>query len=270
MDNFYVVTNSTKDVNLEVTRRIVNCLRSYKKYVVPDTALDGSHVDPPENLDCVISIGGDGTFVQAARDFAAYDVNFVGVNMGTIGFLTDVELSSLESSLQRLVEGKYDIEERMMLTGFINGENKHRALNDIVVTRAGSLSVIEYRVYVNDNFLASYRADGVIVSTATGSTGYNLSAGGPIVEPNSQVMVITPICAHTLNSRSVILSGDDRVRIDAVWDRKGGAAEVSFDGEANTSLNVGDNVTIVKSHKTTKIVRMSTESFVTALSQKLR
>lgn len=270
MDSFYIVTNSMKDQNLEMTRRIVNFLRHKKKFVFPDTALDGSHLEPPEDLDCVISIGGDGTFVKAAREMADRDVNFVGVNLGTIGFLTDVEPSTVEQALEHILEGKYDIEDRMMITGYVNSGEKIRALNDIAVTRKGSLSVIEYRVYVNDNYLASYRADGVVVSTPTGSTGYNLSAGGPIVEPMSQVMVITPICAHTLNSRSVVLSGSDVVRIEAVWDREGGGTEVSFDGIRNIEMVAGDSVTIRKSLKTTKIVRMSKESFVTALSQKLR
>jgi len=270
MDSFYIVSNAMKDKNLEVTRRVVSFLRRYKKFVFPDTGLDGSHVEAPEDIDCVISIGGDGTMVKAIRDMADRDVLFVGINLGTIGFLTDVETSSLESSLQRLMDGRYDVEERMMITGDVNGENERLAMNDITIARTGPLSVLEYRVYVNDNFLTSYRADGVIVSTPTGSTGYNLSAGGPILKPNSKVMVITPICAHTLNSRSIVLGQDDVVRVEVIWDRIGGAAEVSYDGENNTPLNIGDAVTIKRAPKTTKFVRMSRESFVTLLSQKLK
>ncbi|MBR6329259.1 MAG: NAD(+)/NADH kinase [Lachnospiraceae bacterium] len=270
MDSFYIVTNPMKDKDLEVTRRVVNFLRRYKKFVFPDTGLDGSHVDAPEDIDCVISIGGDGTMVKAIRDMADRDVLFVGINLGTIGFLTDVETSSLESALQRLMDGRYDVEERMMITGSINGENSRLAMNDITLARTGPLSVLEYRVYVNDSFLTSYRADGVIVSTPTGSTGYNLSAGGPIVKPNSGVIVITPICAHTLNSRSIVLGDSDVIRVEVVWDRVGGAAQVSYDGENNTPLNIGDAVTIKRAPKRTKFVRMSRESFVTLLSQKLK
>ena len=270
MDSFYIVSNSMKDKNLEVTRRVVSFLRRNKKFVFPDTGLDGSHVSAPEDIDCVISIGGDGTMIKAVRELADRDVLFVGINLGTIGFLTDVETASLESSLQRLMDGRYDVEERMMITGCVNDGDEKLALNDITMARSGPLSVLEYRVYVNDNFLTSYRADGVIVSTPTGSTGYNLSAGGPIVKPNSQVMVITPICAHTLNSRSIVLGKRDVVRVEVIWDRVGGAAEVSYDGENHTPLNIGDAVTIKAALKTTKFVRMSSESFVTLLSQKLR
>lgn len=261
MDNFYVITNELKDRDHAITDRVVGCLKRLGKHVYTDLA--------PDNTECVIALGGDGTLIQAARDMADRDVTFVGVNMGTLGFLTDVDPSSIEDTIEKLVRGEYVIEERMMLYNLMNGTDEYWSLNDVVVTRSGPIQIIEYRIYVNDRLLSTFRADGVLVSTPTGSTGYNLSAGGPIISPMSDIMVVTPICAHTLNSRSIILPGSDRVRIEASWRGEEGCANLSFDGEENIPLKMGDYVTVTKSTKTTKIIRFNQESFVTALSRKL-
>lgn len=203
------------------------------------------------------------------------NIPLLGVNLGTLGFLADVEVEGLLPSLQSLLDGEYEIEERMMLDGMVmtsDGVRESVALNDIVINRYGRLRIIEYKLYVNGRYLCSYRADGVIVSTPTGSTGYSLSAGGPIVEPRARMMVITPICPHTLNTRSIVLSAEDRVRIETVQGSQdvNRMAETTFDGRDSIVMGAGDSVCIAASQKTTKIVRIHKESFVTILGRKFK
>lgn len=283
MNHFCIITNEKKDRDLAVTKKIQEFLEKNGKTCTTLVAKDrngGAYTDKnsvPEDVDCVISLGGDGTLIQAARDMAGRDVAFVGVNLGTLGFLADVERDTLEESMVRLLNGEYLIENRIMLEGEVlrkeksSKEDSHRslALNDVVINRAGPLSVIEYKIFVNHNFLTSYRADGVIICTPTGSTGYSLSAGGPIIEPGSKMMMITPICAHTLNARSILLRPEDEVTIEADWDSGETYVEASFDGEDHVKLRSKDAIRIAVSEKTTAFVRLSEESFVTLLSRKL-
>ena len=163
----------------------------------------------------------------------------------------------------------------MMLEGRIERGGKwighSHALNDIVMTRSGSLQIVQFRIYVNGQFLNEYSADGVIVTTATGSTGYNLSAGGPIVDPKAQLIMITPISPHTLNARSIILSPEDRVEIEIAQERDGKKPqiEVNFDGSHVVAVNAGDRICIVKSERTTEIIKISKVSFLEVLHKKL-
>ena len=158
--------------------------------------------EPVFDFDCdmAIILGGDGTLLQAATDLGDKDIPFLGINLGTLGFLAEVNVSDIEDALDKLIAGEYEIENRMMLYGrsFSGEEEKDnaRALNDIVITRKGSLEIINFNIYVNGQFLHKYHADGIIVATPTGSTGYNLSAGGPVVEPKANLILISPICPH--------------------------------------------------------------------------
>ena len=140
------------------------------------------------------------------------------------------------------------------------------ALNDVVINRKGSLRVVEYGVWVNDKFLSSFRADGIIICTPTGSTGYSLSAGGPIIEPKSHIICITPICPHTLNTRSIVLSDENVIRIET----SDSETEVNFDGRVSFALEASDRVEITRSDHSTKIMRINEESFLTILSDKFK
>ena len=199
----------------------------------------------------------------------------LGINMGTTGYLAEIEIPGIESALERLLRGEYELEERMMLIGRIRKKGRavqeDWALNDISITRCGSLQVIKYSIYVNDLFLYSYSADGVLVATPTGSTGYNLSAGGPIVEPKAKLLMITPICPHTLNTRSIILSAEDRIVIEIDEGKEGKALEVeaNFDGSHKVTLTTGDRIEICQSEKKTDIIKLSNVSFLEVLHKKL-
>ena len=284
MDKFYVITNKSKDVSMDTTRRIQKYLEQKGKTCV--LAEDGVQV--PEDMECVLVLGGDGTLIRAARELRSYDVPMLGINMGTLGYLAEVEVQNIESALEQLFSSmestdgisNYIIEERMMLKGTVeilsNKDNnlvlKDTALNDIVVTRLGTLRIIHFNIYVNGALLNTYQADGVIISTPTGSTGYNLSAGGPIVEPTASMIVITLICSHALNTRSIVLSADDEIVVEIGPGRDGKKEEagVSFDGDRNIEVYTGDKIVIKKAKETTKLLKLSKISFLETLRKKMK
>ena len=228
-----------------------------------------------EDTDCVIVLGGDGTLLQAAADLGDRDIPFLGINLGTLGFLAEVNVSDIEEALDQLIRDDFLIEKRMMLLGkSYAGEEKldeTRALNDIVITRKGSLQIIYFNIYVNGQFLHRYHADGIIVATPTGSTGYNLSAGGPVVEPKASLILISPICPHSMQNRSIVLSPDDTVTIEIEKSRDGSEQEVEaiFDGSHKVALRTGNKLIIKKSERTTGIVKLSQMSFLEILHRKM-
>ena len=280
MERFCIVTNKSKDVNLEVTGHIKDYLISHgKECVVADSATGlskesnaigrefMSHI--PEDTDCCIVLGGDGTMLQAARSVAFQDIPLLGVNLGTLGYLAEVEKSGIDEAMSRLLSGEYYVEDRMMLRGVI-GDRKDYALNDIVISRASDIQAIDYNIYVNDLLLYSYHADGIIISTPTGSTGYNMSAGGPIVEPSANMTLLTPICPHTLNSRSMVLSADARIEVELLPGRSKRNPKVvaAYDGSGAIEMNSGDRMVINKSKKITKIIKFNRVSFLEVLGKK--
>lgn len=268
MNKFYIITNLLKDKTLETTYRIKKYIEEHGRECVlatPERIL-------PEGTDCVLVLGGDGTLIRAARDMHTYDVPLLGINMGTLGYLTEVELQNVEEALDQLFDGDMQVQKRMMLRGIINEEEQHLAFNDIVVTRLGALRVIHFKLYVNGELLNTYHADGMIVSTPTGSTAYNLSAGGPIVEPTASIIVITPICSHALNTSSIVLSAEEEIMIEITPDREGNSQTVglSFDGENNMEMKTGDRLVIRKSESETELLKLSDISFLERMRWKMK
>lgn len=283
MKNFYIITNRHKDPSLTVTNRIKDYLESKGgncsiQIKEPNPGRGEFSTDEAwigDNADCMLVLGGDGTMLQAARATVKKNIPMLGINLGTVGYLAEIELIDIEKALDRLLADDYALEERMMLIGIVKKTGKELeedwALNDISITRSGSLQIIKYSIYVNDMFLYSYSADGVMVATPTGSTGYNLSAGGPIVEPKAKLLLITPICPHTLNTRSIILSAEDRITIEINAGREGEMQEVeaNFDGSHKVILNTGDKIEIKQSEKKTDIIKLSNVSFLEVLHKKM-
>lgn len=227
-----------------------------------------------EEAACALVLGGDGTVLRAARNMMDMDIPLLGINLGTLGYLAEVEIAAIEEALNKLLEGRFIQEERMMLVGRVykhGTEEEKFALNDIVISRCGSLQVLSFQIYVNGQFLNSYSADGMIVATPTGSTGYNMSAGGPIVEPGARLLLMTPICPHTLNTRSIVLAPDDEIRIEIPEGKDGQMqrVEASFDGSDRICLQTGDSVVVCRADKTTGILKLNTESFLTVLHKKM-
>lgn len=275
MEHFFIVTNDGKDTQFVVTGQVKALLESAGKVCTlckKDADKKIIKAEIPQDIDCAIVIGGDGSFIEAARALEGRDIPILGVNMGTLGYLTEVETNRIEEAVEQILEGKYSLEERMMLEGIFESGNTDVALNDIVVSRKGVLRVIHFRLFVNGELLHSYEADGIILSTPTGSTAYNLSAGGPIVEPTASLMVITPICPHALNTSSIVLSGEDEIVIEIGKGRNGSTEEVSvaFDGADMVTLFTGDKVRVHRSTASTRIMKLSKVSFLEILRRKMK
>ncbi len=283
MKHFLIRTNESKDQGFEVTNLIKDFLEKNGKTVeleiMNDEKIYGKEeaavFEGGKRPDAIIVLGGDGTMLRAARDLVEEEIPLLGVNLGSLGYLAEVEKSNITSALSDLISGEYFIEERMMLEGTIirdgNVVTRTVALNDISVLKSQPFRAINFDVYVNGQFLKSYGADGVIVSTPTGSTGYNLSAGGPIVEPCADLLVLTPVCPHTMNSRSIVLAGEDEVYIE-IKEAKNGGDQVAFamsDGAAHFDLKTGDSFIMRRSDKRTRIIKLNKVSFLEILQRKM-
>lgn len=284
MDKFYIITNSTKDQDRKLTDCIVSYLNAHGRECLVHQAEEkrqgpyhytNPELIPPETQ-CIIVLGGDGTLLQAARDVVHRDIPLLGINLGNLGFLAEVDRQSVYPALDKLMTGDYEVEDRMMLFGTVyRGEEiigRDIALNDIVICRDGPLRVVRFKNYVNHEYLNSYNADGIVISTPTGSTGYSLSCGGPIVSPSAAMTLMTPIAPHTLNSRSIILPGSDVITVEIGEGRRNLQEKglASFDGDTVIPMVTGDRIVIEKADVSTKILKLNHLSFVEVLRQKMR
>ena len=284
MKKFALLTNYSKDKRLVYTRMIKTYITenggSYwiPRYISePDKDGDQRYdfSDMPEDIECVLVLGGDGTLLQAARELLQRHIPLLGINLGTLGFLTSAEKSELPKCLDSVLDDSCSIDERMMLEGVAyHGSEKIQmniALNDVIIARAGFSRLVELKIYVNGELFSIYNADGIIVSTPTGSTGYSLSAGGPIIFPQTDVIVITPICPHSLQARSLVVSGEDRIMIEIGRRRKTQKEEamVTFDGRSAQELETGDRIEIYKAQETTQLIRLKGRSFYQVLQNKI-
>lgn len=219
-----------------------------------------------------ITLGGDGTLLNTAREIAPFGIPVCGVNMGNLGFLTEIELPELNTALDRLVNRDYYIEERLMLDAVVirNGSPIYisPALNDVVVAKGGFSRMIKLKLFIDEALTAEYPADGLIISTSTGSTGYSLSSGGPIVNPKLKVIVITPICPHTLHSRALVISEREevKVRMQATHDD----IVLTVDGQNVYSLLPDDTVVVRRSPFRARFIRFTGKSYYETLRTKLR
>ena len=284
MKIFYIITNNDKDPGLVWTGKIREYIEKkggicYTQEEEQGERTPSGYTDPgkvPPDVECVLVLGGDGTLLKAARDLLSLSLPLLGINMGTLGYLAEIEISGVFDALDGLLDGKYQIEERMLLSGAAWRNDKLMmediAVNDIAIVRRGHLRVIDFRIYVDDSFLCAYRADGIILSTPTGSTGYSLSAGGPIVSPSASLILLTAIAPHTLNSRPIILPENVKVTVEINSrkdreDKEG--AETTFDGDTAVIVASGDRICIVKSDRKVRLVKINDTSFVEILRHKM-
>ena len=283
MKNFGLFVNRSKDVDGKITNSIRAYLEEHEAtcfvYDMPASYEERQKVKValPEDTECVITLGGDGTLIQAARDMYLRDIPVMGVNLGHLGFLAEIDKDRLFPSLDRLLKDDYEIEERMLIQGVIlhNGKEVMTdiALNDIVLNRVGHMHVIDFDVYVNGAYLMNYRADGMIFSTATGSTAYNLSAGGPLVVPTAQLMVMTPICAHALNARCVIVDAFSTIEVRIKPSTSASSKEgcvLAYDGNHIVDLNEDDVIRVSRFEKPTRLIKLSQTSFIELLRKKMQ
>ena len=276
MNKFLIVANTDKDINLSLSNKISRYLsdRQATSVIVSDVVehYDDMHIKEEymDGVQAVIVLGGDGTMLRAAHSIGEHNVPLMGIKLGTLGFLTEVEESNVFKALDRLLVDDFSIEKRMMIVGTVK-DNQYHSLNDIVITRAGFSRIIGLNIYVNEQLLDTYEADGVIVATPTGSTGYNLSAGGPIVSPKSKVIVVTPISPHSLTTKSVVFDSSDEIKIEIVKKRKTQETEaiVSFDGDNSMELSAGDIVYAKLSTREISLIKMYDVNFYSVLRDKI-
>lgn len=227
----------------------------------------------PEISECdlVISIGGDGTFLKSAR--ISHQKPVIGIHTGTLGYLTEVNPKDIERSVIEILNGNYHVEKRMMLEGEIiksSGEiiEIPAALNEIGISK-NAFGVVRFDVIVNDKLINSYTADGMLVCTPTGSTAYNLSCGGPIVDPTAHIITLTPIAPHSIINRSIVLSDDSTVEIKITELRQNTTSYVLYDGRPIEVFG-GDSVRIKKSDRVTKIIKLEERSFIDTIRENIR
>ncbi len=275
-----IFPNIAKPDTFNVLTTIIQYLKAQKvKILLPAEAADAieySDLAMPRNMlkdhiDIAITLGGDGTLLSTARDIAATGVPICGINMGRLGFLTEVELPELQTKLDGLIHGEYTIEERLLLQAMVkqNGQimNISSALNDVVITKGGFSRMLRLKLFIDNTFTANYQADGLIIATSTGSTGYSLSAGGPIINPNLKIVLITPICPHTLNARSLIISGEEKVSINTSATNTD--IVLTIDGQVVHHLSPGDEVLIERADYSAKLIKFAGKSYYETLRTKL-
>lgn len=279
MKHFYIISNEGKRDAEDVKQSIVTYLESHGATCKASCGEfeKGSRFtsasDVPEDTECVITLGGDGTLLRAARDLAGSGLPIIGINLGGLGYLTEMSREGdPKALLDALLNDCYEIQERMMLKGCVYHDGvciaEDIALNDIVLTREGELRVLKFELYVDGRFLNEYSADGMIVATPTGSTAYNLSAGGPIAQPDGKMIILNPVCPHTLTSRTVVISPESKVRIQIPM-KSPGCRMVSFDGDTKVSLERGDYYEIEKSDMVTRVIKLDHRSFLDILKHKM-
>lgn len=229
-----------------------------------------------KDVDWVIAIGGDGTLLKTARLVGASGTPILGVNSGKLGFMMQTTPGELDEAIEQVFDGQYSLDKRLVLQGRIgNGTpgdaaaaGVFSALNDIVIDKGSICRVIELGIYVNDEYVNDVMADGLIVSTPTGSTAYSLAAGGPILAPGMEAIVVSPICPHTLSNRAMVLAARDRVRIEVTADHPD--LLLTVDGQENVVIQPGSTVELYRADHTIHLIRFSDRSFYDVLRTKLK
>ncbi|MBQ9091029.1 MAG: NAD(+)/NADH kinase [Anaerotignum sp.] len=269
-----ILPNVEKDMGLETTKRLVNhlvergCEPQLSKKVAELAEMPQYAKEEAElyhHSDLLISLGGDGTLLGIGRRTARFEKPILGINLGTLGFLTAEEKTHAELAIDKVLNGEYKLEKRMMLECSIaqGGERKEGiiALNDICITRGNLYKILEFRVYVNDEYVDTLLADGVIICTPTGSTAYNLSAGGPVLKADAEIIAITPISPHTLTSRPIVVSAADVVTVEVKPSRSDTPFTVRADGQDNFTLTGTNVVQIRQADVCTTIIQTKPQSF---------
>ena len=271
-----VISNEKKDVSLIHTSRICEIL--YKNGVTAYVGFDCEGItryarysdDLYTNTDAVIVLGGDGTILREAVICAKMNIPVMGVNLGRVGFMTETELDNVEENIKRLIVGDYEIQERMMMSIELVNKgrvNKYLALNDLVVSKPDA-QMINVNIFADGEKITEYIADGTIISTPTGSTGYSLSAGGPVADPMCEMFLATPVCAHTLLARPAVMSAKKEITV-TLFEGANKLADVTVDGVVVGRLEVGDSAVIKKANEKFRLIKFKKQSFYDIMTAKL-
>lgn len=274
-----LIVNSYKEQIIRIGQQIADLLRQQQVEVLAIGEEAEAMQIPPSTeeafcaaVQMVLVIGGDGTMLRAARTVYGREIPLLGINQGYLGFLTEIEVEHLAESLRQLLEGDYEIERRMMLSARVYRNDvciaDVNALNDLVVTKGALSRIIKMELYLDKQLVERYHGDGLIFSTPTGSTGYSLSAGGPIVYPAIDLCIVAPICPHSLIARPIIFSPEQGLTLR--MDSNNAPAMLTVDGQNGVELKKGDRIEIGKAQHDTCLIVVEKRNFFAVLREKLR
>jgi len=273
-----ILVNETKPQALELKAGLMGWLENKGVevvcpgdiYCLESTGMEDVR-DSFRGLDLILVLGGDGTLIHASLVLAGLEVPLLGINLGHLGFLTSLEMDNLHEGLERFMAGEYRVEERMMLDVSLVREGEvleeYLALNDAVVSKDAFARMVDIEIRIDGQKVDRYSADGLIIATPTGSTAYSLSAGGPIVVPSFSAMILTPICAHTLYSRPMVIPADALVEVELT--KSSSEVMLTSDGQTGVRMRVGDSVRVRKSDRSVRFVKFGDRSFFDVLHEKL-
>ena len=256
--NLMINSISNLDINLYIDKSSNNKNENF-------TVLE--HKEFVKKVDIVVVFGGDGTLLNAARKYLNYDIPILGINMGNVGFLTDISTDNFEKTIKEVLDGNYKIEERNLVSAKF-GNNHLYGLNEVVIHSGAYAQLMRYRLNVNNKVVYEQRSDGLIIATPTGSTAYALSAGGPIIHPSLDVWTILPMLPQSLSSRPFVISTDEKVEMD-LFEGPNENAKICVDGQDDIDIPYGEKILISKMEKTLKLVHPNDNDFFEACREKL-
>ncbi len=278
MRNIVIIPNDNKDVELKITKELISILydRAQLYMDIKFSHLGGNIIfaDGEELFECadfVIVLGGDGTILEVAEHCGVRNIPIIGINLGRVGFMAEIDVCDMKAACDALLSDNFSIEKRMMMEICISqkdGHSNHYALNDVVISKLDS-SMVKIEIHSDKEKINEYKADGLIIATPTGSTGYSLSAGGPVADPTMELFIASPICAHELHARAALMPADKSLHI-SLSEELGYEALITLDGKVKDKICVGDEVIITKSKYYAQIVRIKEQSFYDTLIEKLK
>lgn len=275
MKNLGININTTKNSGKNIIDSLVEIIRSERKDINIKIFEDCNGIDCEQscNLDIIISLGGDGTILNTARHVAKYNIPILGINMGHLGFLTQVESSKVDIAIKNLFNGEYTVEERNMIECSYSkfGEDKKInrciGLNDIVLSKGFIERIVKYKIYINGRYYNTFTADGIIVSTATGSTAYSLSAGGPIVYPTLDTLMLTPMFSTNLGARTIVLDGSSNIIIE--FPKNISDVVLSIDGQDWIKMDKTNMIDIHTAQNKCKLIKLNNNDYFDTLRKKI-
>lgn len=272
MRNIGINVNRSKDTEGTILKSIIDIIAKF--ILEPNIKIfnntEGLNEKAVKDLDFIISLGGDGTLLGTAREIAKYNIPILGVNIGNLGFLTEVESSEVEYAIKAIQNREYDIEERMMLVCSVKRkeiEKNFLCLNDTVLSKGTLARMAKYEIYIDDMFYSSFTADGVIISTPTGSTAYSLSAGGPIMFPTLKLIAITPICPHSLGIRTIVIDSSSKVNVRI--QKKHESVFLTVDGQQSLEVTEEDIIKVSMSPLKCRLIKLESYDYFNILRKKI-
>ena len=272
MKNIGININTTKDMDGKIIKHIKNTIIEYMGetniFIFKDSI--GLENTKHKDLDLIIALGGDGTILRTSRNLNNSNIPILGVNIGNLGFLASVELLEFGNAMKSIIEGNFYVEDRMMLNcnlPYRGGIEVYTALNDIVVSKGTLARIVKYEIHIDNKFYTAFTGDGLIISTPTGSTAYSLSAGGPIIYPNLDVIALTPICPLSLSMRTIVLDSKSEIAISIKGEHE--SIFLTLDGQRAIKLNNYEKMVVSVSNKKCRLVKLNDYNYFDILRKKI-